>query len=318
MAEDYFKVPMRDYKGGLISEPGIYNGIEMERYHGYLTQIPSISSSGLRTIWDHSPAKYFLTSYLNKNKKPEVHKPHFTLGGAAHHLMLQGKAGFEKEFAVMPEEIANLKGTGSRTEQKAWKDAQGGKKILKQDDVEAIAGMAESLGKEPLVRNGILDGLTERTIIGIDPETGLMQKARPDTIPNHSGDYADLKTTTSVVMNDVAKSIGEFGYQQQAALVGELSERVLGLPMSSFTLVWVEKTPPYSVAVTTLTPEDLHRGRLQNRAAMDAFARCVETGNWTGPSGEQTDAVYCSMAQWKANQIDNKLKALGLIIDEKR
>ncbi len=161
----------------------------------------------------------------------------------------------------------------------------------------------------PLVKAGILDGAVERSLFWQDPETGVWCKSRPDAIPNASGDYADLKTCVSVSTDSLRRSLGDFGYHQQGALVGEASKHVLGVDLATFSLVWVEKDPPWCVRITTVTAEDLLRGQMQNAAALRLFAECVETGVWPGPGGEQPDGEYLAIGDWAAKSIDARLEA---------
>jgi hypothetical protein len=117
--------------------------------------------------------------------------------------------------------------------------------IITDNELEAITGMARSLGAHPLVKAGILDGAVERSLIWKDAETGAWLKSRPDVIPNDSGDYADLKTTVSVATDALRRTIAEYHYAMQGALVGMASREVLKREMQTFTLVFVEKTPPF-------------------------------------------------------------------------
>ena len=152
-----------------------------------------------------------------------------------------------------------------------------------------------------------IDGHVERSLIWKDEETGIWLKSRPDVIPNSSGDYADLKTTVSVATKALEQSLSSYDYPMQGALVGMASEAVLGIPMQSFTLVWVEKTAPFCVRVTTLTPDDLERGRMQVRSALRTMARCLDSGEWPGP-GAQHDAEYLSLPAYAAKRIDEELE----------
>ena len=67
---------------GKISEPGVYS-LPIEIYHGQPTVGPSISSSGLRTIWAQSPAHYYVDSPLNPKRAPQPDRPAFALGRQA-------------------------------------------------------------------------------------------------------------------------------------------------------------------------------------------------------------------------------------------
>lgn len=295
-------------KAGKIRENGVYD-LSMDDYHGQPCAGPSVSSSGLRTIWEQSPAHFFHTSSLNPHRPDEEDRPHFTLGRAAHHLLFLGRKGFDDEFVCRPEQWSDWRTAAARE----WKAEQikAGRTVITDNELEAITGMARSLGAHPLVRAGILDGAVERSLIWKDPETGVWLKSRPDNIPNHSGDYSDLKTTESVDTESLKRTIAGFHYHMQGALVAEASRAVLGVELQAFTLVFVEKRPPHCVRVVTLKPEDLERGGLQLREAVRTFAHCVETGHWPGPGGDQDDAEYLDLPEWDRRRIDSRLEGLA-------
>lgn len=295
------------WDGFPIKKPGVY-AMNIDHYHGQPCDSPSVSSSGLRTIWADSPAHFWLTSRMNPNRPPEEEKPHFTLGKLAHRLLLEGSAGLEKEFVVRPEQWTDWRTAAA----KAWREeAQAsGLTVITHEDLEHVRGMAASLRAHPMIKLGILDGHVERSLIFKHGETGVWLKSRPDVIPNDSGDIVDLKTTISVSTDALQKSLAGFGYQMQAALAGMAMKATMGIDMESFTFVWVEKAPPYCVRVTTLTPEDLLRGAMQVEAATRIFAECIETGEWPGPGGTQQDAEFLAIPDWATKRIDAQLKQL--------
>lgn len=290
---------------GKITRSGVYD-LPMAVYHGDCCDSPSISSSGLRTIWSRSPAHYWWESPYNPNPPEPKDRPHFNVGRAAHHLLYLGRKGFDDEFVVRPSKWKDWR----TAEAREWREEQikAGRTIITDHELELITGMARALGAHPLVKAGILDGAVERSLIFRDPETGVWLKSRPDNIPASSGLFADLKTTESVAEADLQRSLASFGYHMQAALVAMASEAVLGLPLEEFALVWVEKAPPHCVRVTTLIGADLERGRLQLRQAINAFARCVETDTWPGPGGDRSDAEYLMLPEWATKQIDRRLE----------
>lgn len=297
------------WKSGQITKAGCYVDMPMSVYHSPCCDGPCISSSGLRTVWGQSPAHYWADSYHNPDRpEPEDDRPHFALGKAAHHLLLQGRKGFDAEYAVRPDKWKDWR----TAEAKEWRADQikAGMTIITDAELANIAGMARSLAAHPLVKAGILDGAVERSLIWRDPETGVWCKSRPDTIPASSVDVSDLKTCVSVSTDSLRRSIGDFGYHQQGALVGEAFRHVLGREMTTFTLVWVEKAPPWCVRITTLTPEDLLRGHRQNEAALRLFARCADAGHWPGPGGEQPDGEFLSISDWSAKSIDARLETM--------
>jgi hypothetical protein len=288
-----------------ISKAGLYAGVPMEHYHGQLTTAPSVSSSGLRTIWAKSPRHYWWDSYLNPDRPVEVDRPHFAIGRAAHHLLLQGRKGFDAEFVVRPSQWSDWR----TKEARAWRDEMLmlGKTIITLTELEHIKGMAQSLAAEPLVRAGILDGLVERSLVYPDPETGVWVKARPDAVPNDTGDYSDLKTTTDVSDESISRTITDFGYNQQGALVRSASLHTLQTVMRDFILVFVEKQPPYCVRVVPIPVEDLDRGESQNRIALHKFKAGVETGDWPGPGAEAAEE-YRGLQPYARIKIDKRLE----------
>ena len=293
---------------GKITEPGVY-AIPIDVYHGQPTAGPSISSSGLRTIWSQSPAHYFIDSPLNPNRAPSEDRAAFALGRLAHKMLLEGSEGLQAEFVTRPACWSDWR----TKEAKTWRDEQiaAGLTVITDADLAAVTGMAESLARHPLVEAGILDGYVERSLLWQDKETGVWLKSRPDVVPQASGLYSDLKTTASVSDEDLQRSLAGFGYHMQAALVGMAAEAVIGQPMEEFALVWVEKAPPHCVRVTVLSGADLERGQGQLRVAINQFAECVETGVWPGPGGVRRDAEYLMLPAWAAKQIDTRLEVEG-------
>lgn len=294
-----------------IATPGVYEGVPIDVYHGAnLCDGPSISSSGLRTIWSESPAHYWAGSALNPKRAPAADKPQFAVGRLAHKLLLEGRAGFEDEFAVRPEEWSDWRSKDA----KMWREAMlaEGKTVVTPEDMELVVGMAESLRAHPLVKAPyrILDGMVEKSLVFRHAETGVWLKSRPDVIPNDSGDLVDLKTTVSVTTDALEKSLGSYGYQMQAALAAMALKATTGIEMQSFSFVWVEKAPPFCVRVTALRSEDLLRGAMQVDAAARIFADCLESGVWHGPGGTQSDAEYLALPSFAAKRIDDQLEVM--------
>jgi hypothetical protein len=293
-----------------ISRPGIYSGVPMSLYHSQgLCDGPSISSSGLRRIFNESPAHFYCTWDGNPERVESGDSPVFVLGRAAHHLLL-GEDAFSTLFIQRPENIDGQPWQGNRTACKAWLKAQeaAGRTVLKPEDIKTIRGMARSLAAHPLVQAGILNGRVEQSMVWRCKDTGLWKKARPDVIPTDSGDFCDLKTCMSVATDDLQRAIAEHGYHQQGALVCEGYNAITGKQAGSFSLCFVEKSPPYCVRFVTLWNSDLVLGERQNYAAMALFARCLERNEWPGPGG--ADAEYLALPEWMTKRIDRNLEQI--------
>lgn len=281
-----------------IDKPGLYSGVPMADYHGDLCVGPSISSSGLRTIFTESPEDYYDTSYLNSDRGEEDDKESFVLGRAAHHLLL-GEDDFSTLFIARPDEAPDGRAwNGNNNTCKAWLAGQekAGRTVLTPGQIEAIRGMARALAKDPLVDSGILNGAIEQTLVYRDKKTGVWVKSRPDAIPNDSGDAADLKTTRASFWG-LDRDIGKYRYDVQAAVTRSAFREVLKRELQSFSFVFVKSKRPHSVSVLTLKENDIDEAEKDMRTAIDTFAWCHENQNWFGPSGTQMDARFVHISE---------------------
>ncbi len=333
------------WDGKPISKPGIYSGIPMDVYHGQLTVGPSISSSGLRKIFNESLAHYFVDSYLNPANwetvggvRRLIEKPSsepFIFGRAAHHLLL-GEADFRQHFTLRPDKYPDPEKpgqekpwSGNATWCKNWlaKAKRDRLTPLTSTQIVNIKGMAASLHTQPLIKAGVLNGLIEHSMVWLDKETGIWLKARPDAIPTSDRDFADLKAVADVADEAIERSIGDYGYNQQGALVGSGCVELMGGEMTSFSLVCAEKVAPYCVQVRSLSkepnidpktgamePSDLDLGDQQNRAALRLFALALKRGVWPGPGGDQSDAKTVYMKPFQRSKISYRLAQMEVEI----
>lgn len=289
-----------------VTSNGAFAEIPIETYHGdqKICPGPSISSSGLRTIFSESPAAFWATSPLNPHREmPKVDTGYFSLGRAAHTLLL-GEEGFASHYAIRPERWDSWRTNAA----KEWRDDMlaAGKTVLEPKDIESIRGMAgllpwqkntpeSGLRNSHYVQQGILAGEVETSLIWQDPETGVWLKARPDVIPTHSGMVADFKTCSG----NPARAVEEYGYHQQGALIGDGLRETLGIEMTVFVLVFVQPTRPFTVTVHEIVPytdeggvtrDPIEAGARANRFALRTFARCLATNTWPANDGESRPA----------------------------
>jgi hypothetical protein len=154
----------------------------------------------------------------------------------------------------------------------------------------------------------VLQGFAERSGFWKDKETGVWLKIRPDVIPSHrGGEMVDLKTCTSVQWVDLLRTVEQFGYDQQFALMRTVL-RELKMPFTAAALVFVEKMPPHCVRVVELSDEDLDLGEAKNRTALRRFALCWNTNRWPGPAGERQDAEILKLTPAARERAESRLK----------
>ena len=299
------------YDGNPISAPGIFSGVPSKIYHGPdLCVGPSISSSGLRTIFTDSAMEYWIRSPYNPNRLEQEDSRAFVLGRAAHHLCL-GEADFKKFFIVRPSEYPDQK-TGElkkwtraanycKAREKEWTDAS--LDILTPEELETIKGLAgiqpwqqgledSGLMNNAVVRAGAMEGLVEHTIVAQDKETGIWIKSRPDCIPTASREASDFKTTLSVHPQKLQQTLDDYRYDAQAEIVDRCLEQAAGFRLTNFALIFACKKEPHEVAVRELKPFDLQESKKDMDAAIRTFALCMERGRWPGVGGGEEDAKY--------------------------
>lgn len=310
------------WDGKVITEPGIYSGVPLDLYHSaeLFGQVPSISSSGLRTIIDRSPAHYWATSPYNPERVEQEDKKHFVLGRAVHHLVL-GEKYFGELFTIRPDEIYDPKKGevvpwhANRTPCIKWmaQQAELGKTVLSQDDVTNIKGMWTRLSKNPLVQQGLLNGHVENSYFWRDKETGIWLKWRPDTTPIASLDFVDIKTTTDVRYHKLMSTIADYAYYQQGALGSVACRELIGKEMQSFSLLFIEKVSPWCEALTTIKTPLLQYGERANRAALRIFWKCLKENSWPGPA--ENDVSYIEISSRALEVLTERLTRLEGEVD---
>lgn len=304
------------WDGTPITEPGIYKGISLELYHSaeLFDGVPAISSSGLRKIAGFSPAHYWAESPYNPARIEPEDKAHYALGRALHHLTAGEPGFFERWFVAQPDTYEDAKTgeikkwNGNANVCKDWLAANKDKTILSTRQLEQLKGMAFSLGRNALVRQGALSGNIEHSYFWRDKETGIWLKWRPDSTPVDSADFVDLKTTTDVRWFKLRKAIEEYGYYQQGALGRAACRELLSRDMASFSLLFVEKNrEPYDCRLIQLKDNDLALGERQNRAALHTFWKCWKSKTWPGMAEDNVE--FIELDERARERIDQDLRS---------
>lgn len=301
-------------------ETGLHDNVSMERYLGDLCPGPSISGSGLHKIDSRCPAVFWSDSYLNPDREPENKTPAKELGKAVHTLILEGMDAFNAAHVIKPQGIDYRTKDG-----KAWRDAQT-RAIVDADDWVMIRRMWNAVMADPMAARVFTDGKPEQTLVWQDQATGVWLKSRPDWLPNKLTVIPNYKTAISAKPSEWSKQASQLGYHQSAALLIDGIKAVLGkdapveswededgMMMSRFANTapvpyWVvqEKTPPYVVELFTMTPEAIEWGRLQNRRAIDLFARCLETKTWPKYTDKVTEI---GLPAWAERTLEKRHEA---------
>jgi hypothetical protein len=296
----------------LITQAGAYPDIDNADYHRNpnLLPGPSLSSSGAKVLLSKSPLHYWYDSPLNPNRPPEADRAHFNVGKAAHDMVLLSER-WPDHYHVLPEGF-------SRAATKKFADAieeadaaaESGMTVLRYEDAQTVHAVAEALQRNSLAVATLTNGVTEETLCWQDPRTGVWLRARPDFRPNSILEkrdvmvVSDLKfvVATNATPDGFAKSIHQFGYHQSAAFYSDGIKAVYGHYPTHWVHVVVEKDAPHCVALYELPGEDIERGRVLNRRAIDLFAHCLEYNAWPGYAD---DPKQVGLPIWSRMRIDD-------------
>lgn len=297
-----------------ITQNGIYAGVPMSVYHSDCCDGPSVSKSAIKHILPvhgGSPKAFWGRWVCNPDRIEEAPSKALNFGKAAHCLLL-GDEAFKEQFAVRPDHYPNDRSkawSSNSNDCKAWlaKQELAGRTVVTTKDIEMIRRMAADAAQNEVVKAGALNGSVERTLIAQDPETGIWLKSRPDSIPNASGIFADLKTAGSLDEDFLERQISDAGYYLQGALARMVC-RILGIPFDEFFLIYVLKDDVPDTAHARLSEHDLDRGEEMIRWALKTMRGCIESGDWHGARPFQDGNREIRMKPWMQTKIDTFLE----------
>ena len=232
-------------------------------------KIQAVRNSGLGTIVQKSPAHY-----LHELRQPETTTAATSFGSYLHALVLTPDI-VEAEYFVLDERLRPHPSKNYQDKANMlWKTAnvnaakQSGKALVSLEDHQRAVACKDAIRKTALaneVMNGV--GVHERLVQWADLETGVLCKARIDKTRNAER-IVDLKSTTDASKRAFMRSIINYGYHRQAAFYLD------GSIAKTFTIVAVESSAPYGVAVYDLSEEFIELGRIAYRFALKQIKTC--------------------------------------------
>lgn len=192
-------------------------------------------------------------------------------GTALHSAVLEPKL-YEETFVVHPK----YTGPGSRALNKQFEQdmLNQGKSIISEDEKSMLDFMQANFNQCDYAAEAVAKAKIEHSLFWTDPDTGLKLKARPDFF-NHSAVF-DLKTTKSINKYEFSKSIYEYGYHIQAALVMDGLKEVTGKEYDLFVIFAFEKDAPYCMAPFFISDEALAIGRARYKQILAEMKECYE------------------------------------------
>lgn len=315
-----------DYKGGVISQNGIYRRVPIQDYHNSpnLFDGPSVSKSIIKEILPvhgGSPKQFWGRWKCNANRIDPGDPEEALVFGRAAHCLLLGDEVFEENFVIRPDKAPGdpekRAWNGNNLYCKKWLADQkfAGMMVLTKDQRDMISRMHADASQYPLIRDTqILNGRIERTLVARDPETGIILTARPDAMPEYDGVFADLKTIGSFDEDFMSRQIFDAGYYLQAALTRMVC-RLLNIPFETFVLVYVLKGDIPDTAHVEINdqsillpggeeiPSELDAGEAMIRWALRTIRKCLDKNRWPGREPFQAGERKITMLPYQKTKI---------------
>lgn len=264
-----------DDAGFLIHEPA-------DEYHA---QAADYLSSHQLADFRRSPLLYYRKRC---GLIPDLDRPAYFLGRAAHTLILEGRNTFDTQYAVGgPTNPKTGNPYGPNTKAFAeWAKAEG-KPVLTRDQFDLLLRMQLGVVRNELATQLICDGEAEGVVRV--PYCGIDCQIRIDWLNAHRG-IVDLKTCDDLTWFEA--DARRFGYVHQLAFYRAVLAQVIGRQLPVFFLA-VEKKEPYRCGVWHLAADVLEIAEHDNVDAIKRLQRCEAVNDW--PTGYEELRTFDSI-----------------------
>lgn len=259
----------------------------IEEYHA----LPEFGRSQHTMVFE-SP-ELFEGTYIS-HIYPHEWKAAWDTGTVAHACFLE-PGNIDNVVRIIPADVLNNQGHRKGANWLAWKAGNAGYIYQTAKEFAAIERMIAAVHEHEDAQMLFDHAIHfEHTIIWEDQETGLPLRARPDMICEFPAGLvvSDFKTTRSVKERQFCFDAGDYGYHRQQAMYSEAVETLFGRPVIKFPFICVDKKPPYSCEVFTLSQRDLKLGQRQNQEIRRDFQRRLETNDWHSEGWGRCKQVY--------------------------
>ena len=163
-----------------------------------------------------------------------------------------------------------------------YKGLIAGKDIITQEQFEQIDAMRTAAYATPFVSK-LLSGEKELSYWGVDEETGLTIKARPDCTTEWNGKniLIDYKTCADAENIKFCRDSIKYGYDMQLAYYRDILQQNTGKDYM-VVIIAQEKEAPYVTNVFQLSENYLSNGEQLYKEMLKVYKECLETDNWYG------------------------------------
>lgn len=304
-----------DWDGERITEPGLYRGIDLERYHHDTDLLagPSVSKSSIKHIAppEGSPKKFWQKWAGNPNRKADKPTKALIFGKAVHALLL-GDEVFDDKFVVRPDRVGGYEYHARRTEWVQWyaEAEENGLLVITKEQVEQIKRMAEDAAQHPIVMSGGLNGEVEISMFARCPKTGIWLRSRPDVAVT-DGIYNDLKSVAKMEDDFIGRQFEEAGYYLQAAMTKRVCD-LLQIPFVAFGFIYCLSEDYADTDYRIASAEDIAIGEAVIDYGLHKIRQGLTSGVWEGAAATYNRENFdLKMNDWGRKRIVGTLQKEG-------
>lgn len=219
----------------------------------------------------------------------ETESTAFTIGRAAHSLILEGRCAFDREYVVSDGPINPKTGESYGKNTKAYAEwaATQDREVLSGKDFGFISKLQTSVLLHPVANELLAQGVAEGVVRA--EYCGVPCQIRMDFFSPTAG-LVDLKTCDSLKWFE--SDCRRYGYILQLAFYRAVIRIVTGITVPVH-IIAVEKSEPHSTGVWKLAEDVLAEAERINEAAIKRLRECHRTGNW--PTGYEEIRIISNL-----------------------
>lgn len=268
---------------------GVFS-MSAEQYHAS----DAVSNSRLKWIAHPKTPAHYRARWITK-EIPDEDTEALRIGALTHRCILEPET-MQDAFHVKPDGMKFTTKDGI-----AWRDSHQDRPIVSAEDMDAVHRMAQSVWAHPTAKKILANSDREQSAFA---EDGMLLKARFDIVPKSGNLLADLKTCISADLETVQKSILNHSYHRQAAFYLRVA-KLLGIERKTFVFIFVEKAPPYAVAVYQLEDFAIKAGRMEVERDLRLLSACMAEDKWPGYS----DGIeVASLPEWEIRRLEKEMQ----------
>ena len=249
----------------------VHIGELIESYHSR----PEISASMVKSYLS-SPEMFHWENILKRRREATES---MDFGTVVHEDQLLGV--WEQSWEVIPKEVLTSNGARRGAAWEAYKREKAGKILLKEDQVQKLEYIRQSIAGHPLAVELLSEqGMSELTITAEAPlSDGSTQMVR-GRIDRLTSNVIDFKTISDMQDRTITYRPFDHRWDIQAVMYQLLVQAVRGETVPDVYFIVVETTMPYRCEVFRPRHETLAAAAILLQDSIEAIVERTKSGNW--------------------------------------